>query len=174
MVPNRAAFEYRYGTGWPIAGEYTGRLSNAGERVALAEANENIIFAITYGTTDQWPFAADGFGPSLELHDLSGDRTAADHWQQSSANGGSPGLSLFLEPASVSLFVREGDKLRLNIPGKAGRTYYIFSKESLDRNETWRIETKINALSTDGLIEILLDIPSNIPIRYFKPVAALP
>src|SRR6185369_15068423 len=35
VVKNRAAFESRYGTGWPIAGEYTGQLDNSGERITV-------------------------------------------------------------------------------------------------------------------------------------------
>ena len=55
VVQNRAAFEYRYGIGLPIAGEYTGRLSNAGERVAIVDAVDNVIFEITYLTDAPWP-----------------------------------------------------------------------------------------------------------------------
>src|SRR4029453_480546 len=90
VVQNRAAFEYRYGVGLPIAGEYTGRLSNAGERIAVADAADNILFEITYGTAAPWPAPAAGSGPSLELQNLSGDRSAPDHWRSSTAPDGSP------------------------------------------------------------------------------------
>ena len=48
LVSNRAAFEFRYGIGVNIAGEYIGRLNNGGEHVVLAgsfgEPIVNLIF----------------------------------------------------------------------------------------------------------------------------------
>src|SRR5213075_1441227 len=111
LVQNRVAFEHRYGVGLPIAGEFGGHLSNAGETVALADGSGHVIFGVTYGTTAPWPDLPDGHGPSLELFELSGDRSAPDHWRASFAMGGSPGLPASFEPAPVSSFVREGDQL---------------------------------------------------------------
>ena len=67
LVQNRAAFEFRYGTGLPIAGEYTGRFSNAGERVEVVDGTGRSLIAFTFGTSAPWPGSADGSGPSLTL-----------------------------------------------------------------------------------------------------------
>jgi hypothetical protein len=174
VVQNRTAFEHRYGVGLPIAGEYTGRLSNAGEHVAVADAANNIIFEITYGTAAPWPASADGGGPSLELYDLSGDRSAPDHWQSSAGNGGSPGLPVSVEPASVSGLVREGNQLRLSIAAQAGRTYHIFTTESLEGNVIWRHELMVSAPASNGPIDVLLEMPAAVPVRFFKTVVGLP
>jgi len=174
VVQNRAAFEHRYGVGLPIAGEYTGRLSNTGERVAVADGGGNILFDITYGTIAPWPVAADGGGPSLELHNLSGDRSAPDHWQSSTAAGGSPGLPVSIEPVTVSGLVREGNQLRLFIPAVVGRTYHVFTTESLTANAVWRHESMVGPTASGGIIAILLEMPPGVPARFFKTLATLP
>jgi hypothetical protein len=174
VVQNRAAFEQRYGVGLPIAGEFGGRLSNTGERLAVADADDNIIFEITYGTTAPWPTAPDGSGPSLELRDLAGDRSAPDHWQSSALSGGSPGLPVSVEPASISGLAREGNQLRLSIAAQAGRIYHIFTKESLEGDVVWRHQRMVGAPASDGSIDILLEMPADIPVRFFKAVVALP
>ena len=174
VVQNRAAFEYRYGVGLPIAGEYAGRLSNAGERVALADAADHILFAITYGTAAPWPAQADGSGPSLELRNFSGDRSAPDHWRSSTAAGGSPGLPVTVEAASFSGLVREGNQLRLSIAVEAGRTYHVFAAERLVEDGGWRHERMVGPATSDGAIDIVLEMPTGIPARFFKTIVALP
>jgi hypothetical protein len=171
VVQNRAAFELRYGIGLPIAGEYTGRLSNAGERVKLVDVAGNTILEMTYGSGDPWPAQPDGGGPSLELHNFSGDRSAPDHWGTSQAIGGSPGLSVSLEAVSISTFVRAGNQLRLSMRVEAGRTYHVFGANSLGDNAAWRHERSVGPVTEPGTMEIVLDLPSTIPARFFKTAA---
>jgi hypothetical protein len=169
LVSNRAAFEKRYGQGLPVAGEYAGQLSNSGERVVIADAADNHIFVIDYGTETPWAATPDGSGPSLELRILSGDTTAADHWQPSGANGGSPGRSPNQNAATIAGFLREDNQLRLSIAAQGGHTYHILSSESLDGNVFWRHEESIKA-SSNGVIEVLLDLSFDTSARYFKAV----
>lgn len=174
VVQNRAAFEHRYGVGLPIAGEYTGRLSNAGERVELVDAAGNILCAVTYGTIDLWPAAADGGGPSLELHDFTGDRSAADHWGTSQARGGSPGLPVTVEGALVSGLLLQGNQLRLSLDIQAGRTYHVFATDSLGENGVWRHERSVGPAPTSGPVDVLLDLPVGVPARFFKTLVGVP
>ncbi len=173
VVQNRAAFEFRYGVGLPIAGEYVGRLSNAGERIAVVDAAGNILFDLTYGTLPPWPPLADGTGSSLELRDLSGDRSAPDHWQASATVGGSPGLPVIVEGAKLAGLVREGNQLRLSISGEAGRTYHLFATEHLGPNVIWRHERTAGPAASEGNIDVILDMPTT-PTRFFKAVAEGP
>jgi hypothetical protein len=171
VVQNRAAFEHRYGIGLPIAGEYTGRLSNGGEYLELVDAADNIIFGITYGTGAPWPAEADGPGFSLELHNLSGDRSAADHWRASQAVGGSPGLSSSVEAASILTFALEENQLRLSLDAEAGRTYHVFATDSLMGSVVWRHERSVGPAASNGTIDVLLDLPVGVATRFFKTVA---
>ena len=174
VVRNRTAFELRHGVGLPIAGTYTGRLSNEGERVAVADAAGNILFEITYGIVAPWPIEADGGGPSLELYDLSGDRGAADHWRPSTTAGGTPGLPISIEGAFVAGLVREGNQLRLSISAEAGRTYHVYGTPSLEGGIVWQQEYRMGPVVTGGDIDILLDMPTGVPARFFKVLATLP
>lgn len=53
-----------------LFGGYTGMLSNSGETIRLVGPADQIIASVTYGTTGDWPAAADGTGHSL-IFDLS-------------------------------------------------------------------------------------------------------
>jgi hypothetical protein len=174
VVLNRAAFEYRYGTGLPIAGTYAGRLSNEGERVAVADADDKILFEITYTTMDPWPAAADGGGPTLELGDLTGDRSAPSHWRSSLQTGGSPGLASTLETGSVSGVVRTGNQLRLTIPALAGCTYHIFASATLGQDAIWRHERTAGPFGNAGPVVIELGMPAGVPARFFKTLVSVP
>jgi hypothetical protein len=93
VVKDRGVFEARYGTGLPVAGEYAGSLSNAGERLELQDALGATIQAVAY--SDEWYRATDGVGYSLIAEDPQG--TDADGWSDEAAwrpsaePGGSPG-----------------------------------------------------------------------------------
>lgn len=91
VVGNRGAFEARYGSGLPIAGEYAGRLSNAGEHIKLVDAGGETLLEFTYGTKAPWPAPADGSGPSLEMVDVTADPALPESWRAGSLDGGSPG-----------------------------------------------------------------------------------
>ncbi|MCF7676310.1 MAG: CotH kinase family protein, partial [Akkermansiaceae bacterium] len=95
VVSNRAAFEMRYGTGLPIAGEWepTDKLNNAGEQIKLSFGAGDTIRDFIYDDVAPWPTAADGMGASLTLADPDAvpDHGLAANWHASSAPQGSPG-----------------------------------------------------------------------------------
>jgi hypothetical protein len=75
-----------YGIGG-VLGPYDGRLDNAGERVALADAGSAPVDAVTYSDATPWPAAADGDGPSLELVNPAFDNDRFCAWRVSAGNG---------------------------------------------------------------------------------------
>ena len=90
IVANRAAFEFRYGSGLAtIAGEYAGQLRNSGERVRFEAADTSAIADFVYGDDLPWPESADGSGYSLVFAGL--DPKAASAWRSSVELGGTPG-----------------------------------------------------------------------------------
>lgn len=91
VAGNRAAFTARYGEGLPVAGQYTGRLSNGGEDLALYDAFGFEVLAFAYSDDPPWPGAADGAGPSLEIIDTEGDYSDPENWRASAVSGGTPG-----------------------------------------------------------------------------------
>ena len=70
VVKNQAAFEFRYGAGLPVAGEWdpTQKLSNGGENVKLSLGSGTAIIEFTYDDAAPWPTSPDGAGFSLTLN----------------------------------------------------------------------------------------------------------
>ncbi|MFV2068960.1 MAG: hypothetical protein ACC645_18495, partial [Pirellulales bacterium] len=101
VVRDRLAFVSRYGSGVRIAlgddgtggatGEYGGKLSNAGERLRLVDADGRPIAQLDYGAAGVWPERAHGGGSSLEVIDVRGDYADPNNWRASREFGGSPG-----------------------------------------------------------------------------------
>jgi hypothetical protein len=93
VVQDHNAFEGRYGTDMNIAGEYSGRLNNAGERIRLEDAIGQTILDFDY--KDGWRSITDGDGFSLTVIDpLNTDSYSwdeKDSWRASAYAGGSPG-----------------------------------------------------------------------------------
>lgn len=94
VVQDREVFEAFYGRDVLIAGQYTGRLNNAGERITLEDALGQMIQDFSY--SDNWRPLTDGEGFSLTIIDPthpdldSWDKK--DAWRASAYIGGSPGL----------------------------------------------------------------------------------
>ena len=97
VVRNQAAFEFRHGTQVSdrIAGEYGGRLSNAGEPLTLLDSQGNAIKAFQYDDSPPWPITSDGLGFSLTLMNPNGNPEHSDpsNWRGSGTPGGTPGTN---------------------------------------------------------------------------------
>jgi hypothetical protein len=93
VVRDAAAFASHYGQGHNIAGEYSGSLDNAGERVELRDAAGVSILNFEYA--DGWYDITDGIGFSLTIREPAGaDPNQWDSksgWYPSATVGGSPG-----------------------------------------------------------------------------------
>jgi hypothetical protein len=106
IVSNKKIFENRYGTNLPIAGEYSGRLNNAGERITLRDAIGRAILDFDY--KDGWRSITDGEGFSLTaINPRNPDPDSwnrKDSWRASAYEGGSPGIDdsgMIPEPGAV-------------------------------------------------------------------------
>lgn len=93
VVENQAAFEFRYGSGHPIAGQFGGKLRNEGEQLSLLNSVGDPLRRFTYGTSDPWPIEPAGNGPSLVLAMpfSSPDHALPSSWLASEMIGGTPG-----------------------------------------------------------------------------------
>jgi len=93
VVEDRTAFESRYGTELPVVGQYSGKLSNSGERVVLRDAAGRVIHDFQY--EDHWYHTTDGQGHSLTVQQPAQAATDAlsnpASWRPSLLPGGSPG-----------------------------------------------------------------------------------
>jgi len=93
VVKDQNAFASKYGTGRYIAGQYTGSLSNGGERLRLLDAVGGTILDFNYN--DGWRNITDGDGYSLTIINPSdsdlNDWGKKDSWRASAYINGSPG-----------------------------------------------------------------------------------
>jgi hypothetical protein len=92
LASSATHFAARYG--FTPAGVYTGKLNNAGEKIALRDLKTDTVFlAVEYSDQSPWPTAADGGGCSLVLvtNENPDDFANAAHWRASSQLNGSPG-----------------------------------------------------------------------------------
>ncbi|MFC1757565.1 lamin tail domain-containing protein [Planctomycetota bacterium] len=97
LVRNLEAFQLRYGDDVNVVGEYSGGLSNSGERVAIADAAGISVVNISYDEDGLWPESADGLGATLVIRDAA--QTPAEQfgkhyqWRSSTELGGAPGTA---------------------------------------------------------------------------------
>jgi hypothetical protein len=64
-------------------GNYTGKLSNSGERITLLDARRSLVDSVRYREAGDWPYAADGLGRSLERIVPTGPGDDAGNWASS-------------------------------------------------------------------------------------------
>jgi hypothetical protein len=69
VVSNMASFQSTYGTGVNVAGEYSGNLSNGGEKVVLSLPSPLDAAILRFEYRDTWYPATDGDGSSLAIND---------------------------------------------------------------------------------------------------------
>ncbi len=76
-----------------VIGNFSGDLSDDGERLILTDADSAVIDDVTYGSQPPWPEDAQGFGSSLELYSPRVDNADIRYWLASTPpeNGGTPG-----------------------------------------------------------------------------------
>jgi hypothetical protein len=118
VVKNKVAFRSRYGSAVSgrIAGQFTGKLANDGENVALVDFWNGTIAEFQYGDGRGWPLAADGAGHSLVpldsalLDEPQGSLDYSGNWRASTYIGGSPGEDDPAPPQTLLLneFVANG------------------------------------------------------------------
>jgi len=102
-----AAFAALYDTnGMWIAGAYSGKLDNNGERVRLQGPLGRTLVEFTYGDGRGWPESVDGAGHALVPHDLAPGQSGGylDHpmaWRAGAYRRGSPGAPDPVVPPSV-------------------------------------------------------------------------
>ena len=98
-----SAFATRY-PGVNVAGYFSGRLDNGGERLTILEPRGHTVLSVDYNDANGWPTAADGRGYSLEIVDANGDPDDPANWRASTDINGTPGLpAAALPPPSVIL-----------------------------------------------------------------------
>lgn len=109
VVKDRVAFESVYGAGLNVAGQFTGKLANEGERITIKGRYGTPIVSVEYNDGREWPLSADGSGHSLVPLDdaiagqANGTMNYGLNWRASTYINGSPCASDPEPPMSVVL-----------------------------------------------------------------------
>jgi hypothetical protein len=120
-----------------IAGEFTGNLSNGGERLQLVSGTNTVVRDFIYLDGGAWPESPDGDGPSLMLRDPFSNPNHAQptNWIASAIPGGLPGGSapllsydawraLLWNPASVTNNAISGPSADADLDGLSNFSEY--------------------------------------------------
>lgn len=167
VVKSRAAFERRYGPALPIAGEFSGQLNNAGERIELANAQNEKVLSFVYGTKSPWPEQADGDGPSLQVVDPNGDLNSAANWRASAVVGGSPGLPSAAAALELSISTDSQGQLHFSFSGRGGVGYTVYVSSSLNSGQ-WQVLAQGQSLPQDQMVNLNLERESAPGARFFR------
>ena len=98
IAENAVAFAARYGAA-PLAGQFTGNLSDGGETLRVIGEADAVIAQFTYDDIVPWPVTPDGDGPALALRAMNLDPALAASWRASYSTGGTPGAQDMLTVA---------------------------------------------------------------------------
>jgi hypothetical protein len=95
VVEDLQAFRLRYGDSIRVLGEWSGGLSDNGERITLADPLANPLVSISYADSGDWPERPDGAGATLELIDEATTELYDKpyQWRASTEWGGTPGTA---------------------------------------------------------------------------------
>jgi hypothetical protein len=166
VVHNLAAFTSRYGAGIRVAGEYSGSLNNAGDRLTLFGAVGEPILDFQYDPN--WYPSTDGGGYTLVPTDLAaapGAWNTAGNWGPSSQLGGSPGsVGLLPSPALAVAASPGGNTITLSWTAASG-SFNLFTAASLNSPGSWTLVTNTPVQTNDQWV-LTLSPPTNHPSFY--------
>ncbi|MBI4586789.1 MAG: lamin tail domain-containing protein [Planctomycetes bacterium] len=101
VCADEAAVRARYGIANTI-GDFTGRLENNGEEIALNLFAGGAECSVDYKNRDKWPAAPDGTGHTLSLKSVFLDTGDPASWAPSLEMGGTPGQANFATEAVIT------------------------------------------------------------------------
>ena len=100
LAADPAAMAVRY-PAVTVAGQYSGLLDNAGERLVLRDRAGQPIADFSYQDSGDWPSRADGAGSTMELRQVGLPYDQAASWRSSHEYLGSPGRAGMDRPAKI-------------------------------------------------------------------------
>lgn len=167
IVKNLHVFSSTYDTsGMLIAGEYSKKLENAGERIHLVYGANATIQDFTY--VDTWYPLADGGGHSIEIVDPEGALSLwsdPSGWQASAEAGGTPGEAVGAVVGGRQLPGDANQDGRLDISDAVALLRHLFGSTSLPAPCE-------GALNEGGNL-LLLDMNGDARLDIADPVAVL-
>lgn len=169
VVKNRVAFEMRYGKGLPIAGEFTGNFSNSGERVALADRENQVLIEFSYDDGDSVFKNGDGSGYTLIAAGDADNPNEETYWKTSDDIGGSPGQHSELHSYErlVPDITLERDRILIECSVPVTGLFGLFVTEDLQLEE-WHLSQSRNQEASNERLEFEVKASMEFPMRFFQ------
>lgn len=197
VVSNLAAFQTRYGMALNVAGQYSGKLNNAGEWLAVDLAAPYTAHILCFEYKNTWYPGTSGQGLSLTLSSetaLAKDWDESESWMASAAAGGSPDGGSILVPSGYVAWLAfygitspddsDSDGLNsliefglgrdpMSLAGTNGVIALPTASESGDGKIQISFELPVNALATDayGAGEITYVVEAGDELGGWLPIA---
>jgi hypothetical protein len=155
VVRNLTAFTSRYGTGIRVAGEYSGSLNNAGDRLSLLGPVGEPILDFSYDPT--WFPITDGGGHSLVVVDPFAPPSSwglAQQWRPSTEADGSPGAADPVLPVSLTIALLSESTVSVTWPAAASG-FELYSTLAMSSSDQWARVTNAPVLLNDQWVVIL-------------------
>ena len=159
-----------------VIGQWSGRLSNAGERIQLFAPNNTLLTEVHFEDDNGWPEGADGLGSSLELrspHSLPNDPIALQSqidqpssWMASSLFHGSPGRLVMDAPSLTFIGITEEGIMQWTLQAPANVYLEIQSTDNLTQPD-WMVADQYT-VDEAGTFEINLPIEKNIQNQFYR------
>ena len=123
LTNNSIKFQEQFPTVQNQIGDFDFKLSSEGELIRLFNADNLLIDSLTYLPDGEWPKAANGMGPTLELVNPEMDNATVDNWTTfpftgtpGALNGVYTTTTHFLPASSISVFPNPvTNDLRINV-----------------------------------------------------------
>jgi hypothetical protein len=176
-----AEFRSVYGLneGALVVGPYEGRLSNAGERIALLKPDRPqlapggqpglvpyvLVDHVVYQDRDPWPSQADGHGASLQRRHPAEYGNDPVNWFAAAPTPGQPNAALRI----VSAALAGKQTFRLLFNGESGKRYVVQSRDSLESG-SWIYLEEISPLPEPGMVEVIDLLQPGSQSRYYRVI----
>lgn len=164
VVEDLDAFAFRYGEGYPVAGQWSGGLNREGERIKLSYGAGEAVRDFVFEATAPWPVSTPGESLALVHAASLPDHGNALSWRSSEALSGSPGTSDGL------LFAESGDEAFLNYI--TGGSLPVVSQRG--GVVSFSIELNRRADDLDGRLMVSTDLQSWLPAGQFEVSGVAP
>ena len=191
LVSDIAAFQFRYGDGIKILGEFNaGKLNNDGEALSLNGPDASEIWNFEYNDSGAWPDSPDGGGTALVLIDPENSKdnqalSFPENWRPSAGNEGLPGRDdrvsfavwLSNQPSPDPSADPDGDGLNqllafsIGLSEKLDPSTFLpnVSLQSLQVGETEEIYPVISIRQRTGIADVKFEIESSTDLLNWSP-----
>lgn len=101
LATDTMSFSFLNDVNVPVYGSIDFGFGNSGDHLRLFHPSGVLVDEVFYSDTTPWPWQADGYGPTLELHQPLLDNSLAENWSAWEDRLGTPGATNYFETSII-------------------------------------------------------------------------